>query len=546
MAAFPGKSKVYVVGLGMTKFVKPGSIPNWDYPDMVKESVTAALSDAKLQYTDVQQAVGSYIYGDSCSAQRALYTVGMTGIPIYNVNNACASGSTGLYMAKQFIESGKSDCVLAFGFEKMKTGSLDGMSRYEDRANPAERHVAVINDTFGIEPHPMTAQMFGNAGREHMQKYGTKPEHFAKIGWKNHKHSINNPRSQFRDEYTLDEILKSRMIHEPLTKLQCSPTSDGSAAAIICSENFLRTHPHLKKQAVEILGMQMATDFPSAFSENSNLKMIGYDMVKHAADNLYKEVGFGPEHVQVIECHDCFSANELIAYEALSLCAPGKAGELIDRGDNTYGGKWVVNPSGGLISKGHPIGATGIAQCAELCWQLRGLAGKRQVPNVKVALQHNIGIGGAVVLSMYKLAFPEYPSASTGPSTTVSRGITSAPDSNSFTSDIVFNEIKERASSEGAEYVKNVGGTYRFNVSKGTTTKNWTVDLTKEPIFVGTRDGKVDVELTIADTDLFDIVSGKSTVEKLFMSGKLKLKGNMAKAMKLRQVLDVKKLKSKL
>jgi len=151
---------------------------------------------------------------------------------------------------------------------------------------------------------------------------------------------------------------------------------------------------------------------------------------------------------------------------------------------------------------------------------------------------------------MYKLAFPEYPSSGTvgssEPSSTVPRGITSAPDSNSFASDIVFNEIKERSSSEGAEYVKNVGGTYRFLVSKGKTTKNWTVDLTKEPIFVGEREGKVDVELTVTDSDLFDIVSGKATVEKLFMSGKLKLKGNMAKAMKLRQVLDVKKLKSKL
>jgi sterol carrier protein 2 len=546
MAAFAGKSKVYVVGLGMTKFVKPGSVPNLDYPDMVKEAVTDALNDAKLKYTDIQQAVGSYIYGESCSAQRALYTVGMTGIPIYNVNNACASGSTGLYMAKQFIESGNSDCVLAFGFEKMQTGSLDKMAKYTDRAIPVDKHVAVMNDTFGIVAKPMTAQMFGNAGREHMKKYGTTLEHFAKIGYKNHKHSVNNPRSQFRDEYTLEQIMKAPMIYEPLTKLQCSPTSDGSAAAIVCSENFLRTHPHLKKQAVEILGMKMGTDFPSTFEENSNLKMVGYDVAKHAAEALYKEVGFGPEHAQVIELHDCFSANELITYEALGLCAPGKAGELIDRGDNTYGGKWVVNPSGGLISKGHPIGATGVAQCAELCWQLRGLAGKRQVPNVKVALQHNIGIGGAVVVAMYKLAFPEYPSTGAIGESAPSRGVTAAPDSNSFVSDIIFNEIKERSSSEGGEYVKNVGGTYRFNVSKGKVNKSWTVDLTKEPIFVGERDGKVDVELTVTDADLFDIVSGKATVEKLFMTGKLKLKGNMAKAMKLRQVLDVKKLKSKL
>lgn len=250
--------------------------------------------------------------------------------------------------------------------------------------------------------------MFGNAGREHMEKYGTKPEHFAKIAWKNHKHSVNNPNSQFQDEHSLQEILDSRMIHSPLTKLQCCPTSDGAAAAILCSERFLRQHPHLKSRAVQILGMQMATDLPSSFEEKSCTKMIGYDVTQLAAKRLYQETGLGPERVDVIELHDCFSANELITYEALGLCPPGKAGELIDRGDNTYGGKWVINPSGGLISKGHPIGATGVAQCVELCLQLRGQTGKRQVRNAKLALQHNIGIGGAVVLAMYKLAFPPY------------------------------------------------------------------------------------------------------------------------------------------
>jgi sterol carrier protein 2 len=331
----------------------------------------------------------------------------MNGIPIYNVNNACASGSTGLYMAKQFIESGSTDCALAVGFEKMQKGSLDNMVRYTDRANPNEFHLDVISDTYGFEPHPVTAQMFGNAGRDHMKKYGTKPEHFAKIGWKNHKHSVHNPRSQFQKEYSMEEILKSPMIHEPLTKLQCCPTSDGSAAAILCSEKFLQSHPHLKKQAVEIVGMAMATDLPSAFNEKSNIKMVGFDAAKKAADQVYAETRVRPTDVDVIECHDCFSANELITYEALGLCKLGEAGQLIDRGDNTYGGKWVVNPSGGLISKGHPIGATGIAQCAELNWQLRNEAGRRQVQNARLAMQHNIGIGGAAVVGLYKLAFPQ-------------------------------------------------------------------------------------------------------------------------------------------
>lgn len=249
--------------------------------------------------------------------------------------------------------------------------------------------------------------MFGNAGLEHMKKYGTRPEHFAKIAYKNHKHSVNNPKSQFRDEYTLDQILKSPKVFGPLTKLQCCPTSDGAAAAIVVSENFVRRYG-LEAQAVEILAMEMVTDMESTFSERSAIKLVGYDMSRVAAERVFAKAKLRPSDVQVVELHDCFSANELITYEALGLCPPGKAGEFIDRGDNTYGGKYVVNPSGGLISKGHPLGATGLAQCAELCWQVRGQAGARQVPGAKVALQHNIGLGGAVVVGLYALGFPNY------------------------------------------------------------------------------------------------------------------------------------------
>jgi len=264
-----------------------------------------------------------------------------------------------------------------------------------------DKHIELMSNKFDITGAPMTAQMFGNAGKEHMQKYGTKLEHFAKIAEKNHRHSQNNPYSQFRDVYTLEQILKSPTVFDPLTKLQCCPTSDGAGAAILCNEAFVAKHK-LYDNAVEIVGMNMTTDLKSTFEEKSMIKVVGYDMTKTAAEKVYKESGLTPKDVQVIELHDCFSANELITYEALGLCPEGKAGELIDRGDNTYGGKWVVNPSGGLISKGHPLGATGLAQCAELCWQLRGLAEKRQVPGAKVALQHNLGLGGAAVVAMYK------------------------------------------------------------------------------------------------------------------------------------------------
>lgn len=389
--------KVYVVGVGMTKFEKPGS-RSWDYPQMGKEAGTKALEDAGVPYEDVGQAYVGYCYGDSTCGQRAVYEIGLTGIPITNVNNNCSTGSTALFLARQAIAGGAVDCAMALGFEKMEKGSLG--AKYTDRTNPIDKHAQVMIDLRGFAQAPPAPQMFGNAGREHMEKYGTKLEHFAKIGWKNHKHSVNNPYSQFRDEYTLEEIQQARMVYEPLTKLQCCPTSDGAGCAILASEDFVKKHG-LQAQAVQILGQAMTTDFASTFDDKSCIKMVGYDMTKRAAEAVYEQSGKGPEDVQVIELHDCFSANELITYEALGLCEEGKAGELIDAEAMTYGGKWVVNPSGGLISKGHPLGATGLAQCAELTWQLRGQAEKRQVPDAKVALQHNLGLGGAAVVTMY-------------------------------------------------------------------------------------------------------------------------------------------------
>ena len=392
--------KVYVVGVGMTKFEKPGS-KNWDYPDMAKEAGEKALADAGIAYDLVEQACVGYCYGDSTCGQRAVYTLGLTGIPIYNVNNNCATGSSALFMAKQFIEGNLADCVLALGFEKMEKGSLG--SKYTDRTNPMDKQFMVMNELRGIGQAPVAPQFFGNAGREHMEKYGTKKEHFAKIGYKNHKHSVNNPYSQFQDEYSLEQIMNAPMVWEPLTKLQCCPTSDGAGAAILASEDFVKKHG-LQGKAVEIIGMSMKSDFGSTFNEKSSIKLVGSDMTKAAAQKVYEQSGFGPENVDVVELHDCFSANELITYEALGLCPEGKAGEFIDSGANTYGGKVVVNPSGGLISKGHPLGATGLAQCAELNWQLRGEADKRQVKDAKIALQHNLGLGGVAVVTMYRKA----------------------------------------------------------------------------------------------------------------------------------------------
>jgi len=392
--------KAYVIGVGMTKFEKPGS-REWDYPDMAREAGTKALEDAGIPYDSIEQAFVGYCYGESTSGQRAVCGLGLTGIPVVNVNNNCSTGSSALYMARQAVRGGLADCALALGFEKMEKGSLG--VKYTDRTNPIDKHLMTMFEVREPEQSPFAPQMFGNAGREHMERYGSEPDHYAWIGWKNHKHSVNNPYAQFQDEYSLEDIKNAKMIHSPLTKLQCSPTSDGSGCAVLASERFVEEHG-LWDQAIEIAGQALVTDMPSTFEGGSSIKVVGWDMSQKAAERALDEAGASIDDVDVIELHDCFSANELITYEALGMAPVGEGHKLVENEDTTYGGRWVVNPSGGLISKGHPLGATGLAQCSELTWQLRGQADKRQVDGAKLALQHNIGLGGACVVSVYRPA----------------------------------------------------------------------------------------------------------------------------------------------
>ena len=391
---------VFVAGVGMTKFEKPGS-REWDYPDMVREAGSKALADAGIAFEDVEQVAAGYVAGESCSGQRAVYELGETGVPVYNVNNNCSTGSTALFLARQLVEGGLADVVMAVGFEKMQRGSLQlGM---QDRVNPLQRHIDASVVTHPLEAKPVAPQMFGHAGREHMERYGSTPEHFGLVGEKNHRHSANNPYAQFQDVYTLEEILASPLVHAPLTRLQCSPTSDGSGAVVLMSEAAVARYG-LEGRAVRIAAQAMTTDFPSSFTSGSAIKAVGADLTAAGAEQVYKQAGITPDDVDVIELHDCFSANEVITYEGLGLAPEGKGHLLLETGDTTYGGKWVVNPSGGLISKGHPLGATGLAQCAELTWQLRGQADARQVAGARVGLQHNLGLGGAAVLTVYSTA----------------------------------------------------------------------------------------------------------------------------------------------
>lgn len=388
---------VYVAGVGMLPFAKPGA--SEPYPLLGGKAAQAALRDAGVDYQSVEQVYTGYVYGDSCSGQAAMYHVGLTGIPVINVNNNCATGSTALFLARQAVASGAADCVLAVGFEQMQRGAI--ATRRDDRPDPSLRLLDTMDAIQGTDPQaPVAAQLFGGAGRMHMQLYGTRAETFARLSVKARRHAANNPHALFRDSVTVEEVLASPTVFDPLTRLQCCPPTCGGAAAVLCSADYARRHA-LDPQ-VWIAAQAMVTDGNSSFDEKDMRKLVGYDMSRSAAHQVYEAAGVDPADIPVIELHDCFTANELITYEALGLVPEGGAERFIMDGDNTYGGKVVVNPSGGLLAKGHPLGATGLAQCAELVWQLRGEAGARQVAGARLALQHNLGLGGACVVTLYQ------------------------------------------------------------------------------------------------------------------------------------------------
>lgn len=390
------KRRVNVIGVGMTKFTKPGTSP--EYYEMAREAGLAALKDSGIDFSKIEQAYAGYVYGDSTCGQRAVYELGLTGIPVVNVNNNCSTGSSALYLARQAIEGGLAECVLAIGFEKMEKGALG--AKFNDREPPMGKHAQVMMDVQGFNAAPPAAQMFGGAGREYRWQHGTKKETFGMIAVKARRHASNNPYALFNQVLSLEEIMASDDVFDPLTRFQCCPPTCGAGAAILCSDEFARKHGIVNP--VYIAAQSMTTDYASSFDERSMIKMIGYDMTQQAARQVYEAAGIGPADVDVIELHDCFTANELLTYEGLGLCAEGGAEQFIWDGDNTYGGKYVTNPSGGLLSKGHPLGATGLAQCTELVWQLRGTAGKRQVEGARIALQHNLGLGGACVVTLYR------------------------------------------------------------------------------------------------------------------------------------------------
>jgi acetyl-CoA acetyltransferase len=388
--------KVKVAGVGMIPFTKPGGSDNYDV--MGATAARLALDDAGISFDQIGQAYVGYVYGDSTCGQAALYHLGTSGVPIVNVNNNCSTGSSALFLARQAVESGMVDCALALGFEQMNPGALGSV--FTDRPSPMKQFYKqrkAMQET--AKDKPDAAQYFGGAGLEYSERYGTKPETFAKISEKARKHASNNPYAVFKDLLSVEEIMASPQIYGPLTRFQCCPPTCGAAAAVVCSESFASAHG--LNNAITIKAQTMTTDFDSTFDSHSMIKLIGYDMAKAAADSVFEAAGVGPEDIQVCELHDCFTANELLTYEALGLTGEGTAEQFIWDGENTYGGRVVTNPSGGLLSKGHPLGATGLAQCTELVWQLRGDAGPRQVEGARHGLQHNLGLGGACVVTLY-------------------------------------------------------------------------------------------------------------------------------------------------
>jgi acetyl-CoA acetyltransferase len=391
------KHHVWVAGVGMIPFTKPGASPSYDV--MGAQAIRAALADANLDYADIQQVYAGYVYGDSCSGQRAAYAVGLSGVPVINVNNNCSTGSTALFLARQAVASGSVDCALAVGFEQMKPGALGSI--YDDRPTPFDRFEAEADALLQVEGVPLALRYFGGAGLAHMQQYGTQLSTFANIRAKASRHAANNPLALFKQVLTPEDVLNAPVMWPGvMTRLMACPPTCGGAAAIVCSDAFAQRHG--LNRSVRIRAQAMTTDTSSTFEAHDMRQLVGVNMTREAARQVYEQAGVGPEDIGVVELHDCFAHNELLSYEALGLCADGEAEKFVLDGDNTYGGRFVTNPSGGLLSKGHPLGATGLAQCHELVQQLRGTAEKRQVASARLALQHNLGLGGACVVTLYE------------------------------------------------------------------------------------------------------------------------------------------------
>ncbi|MEH6567764.1 MAG: lipid-transfer protein [Halioglobus sp.] len=392
-------TEIVIAGVGMVPFKKPGQSDTYD--QMGENAARAALKDAGISFSLIEQAFCGYVYGDSCSGQAALYRLDINGIPIFNVNNNCASGSSAFALATQAVESGNVECALALGFEEMLPGAIDVV--FPDKTSPLERHEKAIAKIMAFSEDELKAppaiSMFG-AQVDAILDRGVTEETIAAMSVKSRLHAAHNPNAIFREPISVEEILAAPKLFRNLRKNYACAPSCGAAAVIVCTPEFARSHGI--RNDVRLAGRGWCSDRREYFNSGNVLDVMFQSLSREAANNAYEDAGIGPEDVDVIELHDCFATNELATYVALGLCKEEELNEFVASGQNTYGGRCVVNPSGGLLAKGHPLGATGLAQLAELTWQLRGEGGARQVEGARIALQHNGGLGSAGFVHILK------------------------------------------------------------------------------------------------------------------------------------------------
>jgi acetyl-CoA acetyltransferase len=373
-------TEVYVVGVDMIKF---GRFADRTVPSLGAEAALMALDDAGVTIQDMQALYcGNLGQASGMVGQRVLQEIGQTGIPVVNVANACATGATAFREGYMAIKAGQYDTVLCVGVEQMGKGLLGGGGG--GAGIPTE----------GLLGSGTMPSVFAHVGMEHTRKYGTTFEQFAKVSVKNHHHSTLNPKAMYQIETPLQEVMGAEMISYPNTKLMCSVNVDGSAAAVLMSERKVK-EKGLMGRAVRVRASAMTSDPYTP----RNLVMPDFNAVtRMAAKEAYEQAGVGPEDVNLVELHDCFATAEIVHYENLGLCADGEGGRLIDTGETALGGRVPVNVSGGLLSKGHPLGATGIANIYEVTTHLRGEAGARQVEGAKIGLTHVVGMGSACAI----------------------------------------------------------------------------------------------------------------------------------------------------
>ncbi|MET0153618.1 MAG: thiolase family protein [Candidatus Binatia bacterium] len=370
-------SDVYVVGIDMIKF---GRFPERTVPQIGAQAALMALDDAGLKIQDMEALYCGNLYqANAMVGQRILQEIGQTGMPVVNTANACATGATAFREAWMAVKAGAYDLVLAVGVEQMGKGLLGGGGG--GSGIPKE----------GLLGSGTMPAVFAEAGMEHSRKYGTTFEQFAKVSVKNHHHSTLNPKAMYQLETPLEMVMNAEMIAYPNTKLMCSVNVDGSAAAVLASEKKVK-ELGLMKRAVRVRASVLTSD---PWQERDLVMPDVNTCTRLAAKKAYELAGIGPDDIDLIELHDCFATAEILHYENLGLCADGEAGKLIDEGQTALGGRIPVNVSGGLLSKGHPLGATGIANIYEVSTHLRGEAGKRQVPDARIGLTHVIGLGSA-------------------------------------------------------------------------------------------------------------------------------------------------------